>query len=72
MKTFTYNDFRFLEKVPNSPKNMQWGISNLVYCSVNTKAKVESCNPETGEYRIILQGTLDVNNQYVDFYGDNH
>lgn len=71
MKNFTYNDFRFLEKCPTSPKHMQWGISNLVYCSVNTKAKVESCNPETGEYRIVLQGTLDINNVYGDFYGNN-
>ena len=69
MKNFTYNDFRSLEKCPTSPKYMQWGISNLVYCSVNTKAKVETCNPETGEYRIVLQGTLDMNNQYGDFYG---
>lgn len=71
MKSFTYNDFRFLEKTPTSPKQMQWGISNLVYCSVNTKAKVESCNPETGEYRIVLQGTLDMTNQYGDYYGNN-
>jgi len=70
MKNFTYNDFRCLEKCPTSPKNMQFGISNLVYCSVNTKAKVESCNPETGEYRIVLQGTLDMTNQYGD-YGNN-
>ena len=27
--------------------------------SVNSRAKVELINPETGEYRIILQGTLD-------------
>ena len=71
MKSFTYNDFRFLEKCPTSPKQMQWGISNLVYCSVNTKAKVENCNPETGEYRIVLQGTLDMTNQYGDWYGNN-
>ena len=36
------------------------GISTLVFSSVNTRAKVESCNPETGEYRIVLQGTLDM------------
>ena len=60
MSRFTYNDFQWLERCPTSPKQMHEGISNLVYCSVNTKAKVENCNPETGEYRIVLQGTLDL------------
>ena len=62
MTKFTFNDFRMLEKCPTSPKQLQGGISSLVYCSVNTRAKVESCNPETGEYRIVLQGTLDMDN----------
>lgn len=62
MAKFTFNDFRMLEKCPTSPSNMQVGISNLVFSSVNTKAKVEVCNPETGEYRIVLQGTLDMDN----------
>lgn len=62
MAKFTFNDFRTLEKCPTSPSNMQVCISNLVFSSVNTKAKVEICNPETGEYRIVLQGTLDQDN----------
>jgi|CXWL01.1.fsa_nt_gi hypothetical protein len=60
MTKFTFNDFRCLEKCPTSPKQLQGGISSLVFSSVNTKAKVESCNPETGEYRIVLHGTLDM------------
>jgi len=62
MNKFTYYDFRMLEKTPTSPKQLQGGICNLVCCSVNTRAKVDSCNPETGEYRIVLQGTLDMDN----------
>ncbi len=62
MAKFTFNDFRTLEKCPSSPSNMQVCITNLVFSSVNTKAKVENCNPETGEYRIVLQGTLDMDN----------
>ena len=69
MNKFTYNDFRVREKCPTSPKNLQWGISNLVFCSVNTKAKVETVNPETGEYRIVLQGTLDMDNPFVGGFG---
>jgi hypothetical protein len=63
MSRFTYNDFRWLEKCPTSPKQMHDSICNLVFCSVNTKAKVENCNPETGEYRIVLHGTLDMDSQ---------
>ena len=72
MNNFTYNDFRVLEKCPTSPKHLQWGICNLVSCSVNTKAKVENINPETGEYRIVLQGTLDMDNPYGGWYGSNY
>ena len=73
MNKFTYNDFKTLERCPSSPKNLQWCISNLVFCSVNTKAKVENCNTETGEYRIVLQGTLDMDNMsYVNGFGVNY
>jgi len=60
MTRFTYNDFRYLERCPTSPSCLQSHIANLVYCSVNSKAKIETVNPETGEYRICLQGTLDM------------
>jgi hypothetical protein len=65
MPKFTFNDFRCLEKHPSSPQILHWGISNLVYSSVNPRAKVETCNPETGEYRIVLHGTLDMDNPYI-------
>ncbi len=60
MTRFTYNDFRTIERCPTSPSYLQTQISNLVYSSMNTKAKIETVNPETGEYRIVLQGTLDM------------
>lgn len=69
MTKFTFNDFRTLEKCPTSPSNMQACISNLVFSSVNTRAKVEICNVETGEYRIVLQGTLDMDNPAHGNYG---
>ena len=71
MSRFTYNDFKWLEKCPTSPKQMHEGISNLVISSVNTKAKIESCNPETGEYRIVLQGTLDMDSRQFSSYGSS-
>jgi hypothetical protein len=71
MGKFTYNDFKGLDKCPTSPKQMHDGICNLVFSSVNTKAKVENCNPETGEYRIVLQGTLDMDSSNYTTYGWN-
>jgi hypothetical protein len=59
MPRFHYHDFRSLERTPASPSHLHQRITDLVYSSVNARAKVESVNPETGEYRIVLQGTLD-------------
>lgn len=64
MGKFTFNDFKWLEKSPTSPKQLHECVSNLVYSSVNTQCKVEGCNPETGEYRIVLQGTLDMDSTH--------
>ena len=49
-----------LERSPTSPGALTNGIRELFSSSTTTKAKVESYNWETGEYRIVLQGTLDV------------
>jgi len=56
---FNVSDFKWFDRTPASPNHMQWHFSNLLYNSVSSRAKVESVNPETGEYRIILTGTLD-------------
>jgi len=70
MGKFSFNDFKWLEKCPTSPKQLHEGICNLVFSSVNTRCKVEGCNNETGEYRIVLQGTLDCDNpNIVSGYG---
>jgi hypothetical protein len=31
----------------------------MILSSTVARAKVEAINPETGEYRVVLQGTLD-------------
>jgi len=53
------DDFRSLEHAPTSPANLRSKIAEVILSSTHAKARVESMNPETGEYRIILQGTLD-------------
>ena len=60
MPKFQINDFRALEKAPTSPGALQTKITEMLLHSINSRAKVEAINRETGEYRIILQGTLDM------------
>jgi hypothetical protein len=59
MYKFNFNDFRNIERTHMSPSYLQTKICDLVACSVSTKVKVDSVNPDTGEYRIVLHGTLD-------------
>jgi hypothetical protein len=60
MPKFQINDFRTLEKAPTSPGALQAKITEMLLHSFNNRARVEAINRETGEYRIILQGTLDM------------
>jgi hypothetical protein len=59
MTKFYFQDFKNIERAPMSPSYLQTKICDLVACSVHTRVKVDSINPETGEYRIVLHGTLD-------------
>ena len=60
MPWFQVNDVKSLEKAPTSPASLQKKISEMLLHSISSRAKVESVNTETGEYRIVLQGTLDL------------
>jgi len=53
------DDFRTIENAPTSPATLRSKIGEVILSSTHAKCRVESINPETGEYRIILQGTLD-------------
>jgi hypothetical protein len=57
---WTIKDIHTVEKAPTSPSRLQWKLSEVLYNSAACRCKVESINPTTGEYRIVLQGTLDV------------
>ena len=59
MQKFTVRDFSMFEKTPISPTEISDRISNLMICTTNVKTQVESINEKTGEYRIVLQGTLN-------------
>ena len=43
----------------SSPVTLRSKIGGMIQSSSVCRAKVEALNPETGEYRVVLQGTLD-------------
>jgi len=53
-------DLNAIERAPVSPAALSQGLWEVLRNSVASKAKVDSFNWETGEYRVILQGTLDI------------
>jgi hypothetical protein len=59
MPRFRIHDVNTIERSPTSPSSLRSKLSEMIMSSVNAKAKVELINPETGEYRIVLHGTLD-------------
>ncbi len=52
-------DLSWFEQTPTSPASLNYKIGEVMLHSINCKANVESVNPTTGEYRIVLEGTLD-------------
>ncbi len=60
MKRFVIPDIHQLEKSPTSAGAMTKKLSSMIDSSITCpRVKVDSLNAETGEYRIVLQGTLD-------------
>lgn len=59
MARFRIQDLRTVEKSPTSPGTLRSKIGELLVSSINCTARVEGLNMDTGEYRIVLQGTLD-------------
>lgn len=59
MARFRMDDFKSLETTPTSPASLRRKIAEVILSSTHARAKVEALNPETGEYRVVLQGTLD-------------
>jgi hypothetical protein len=60
MSRFRLQDLSTLESSPTSPATLRAKIGDLIIHSMNAAAQVEMVDRETGEYRIVLQGTLDL------------
>ena len=59
MPRFRIEDINSIEKTPTSPANLRNKVTEMLYNSTVARVKVEVVNPDTGEYRVVLQGTLD-------------
>ena len=59
MPRFRLHDLKTLEHTPASPGAMRSKVGEMIVNSTLCRAKIESVNPETGEYRAVLQGSLD-------------
>ena len=59
MARFRIQDIRTIEHSPTSPGTLKNKLGEMLVSSINATAKVEGFNLDTGEYRIVLQGTLD-------------
>ncbi len=59
MARFRMDDLKSIERAPTSPATLRSKISEVILNSTHAKCRVDSLNPDTGEYRIVLQGTLD-------------
>lgn len=55
-----------IERTPASPAALTRGVAELLGNSVIAKVKVDAYNWETGEYRVVLQGTLDLEETKFD------
>ena len=62
MARFRIDDLESIEKTPTSPNTLRTKIKEVIFSSTSARARVESIDPETGEYKIVLQGTLDRDN----------
>ncbi len=59
MPQFRIQDFSALERSPTSPAALRNKLANMLLNSCYANAKVEMINRDTGEYRVVLHGSLD-------------
>jgi hypothetical protein len=60
MPRMVHDRLTAIERSPASPSALSSGLWDVLSHSITSRAKVEGINFDTGEYRIVLQGTLDL------------
>jgi hypothetical protein len=59
MARFHIQDVKSLESSSTSPAALRTKIGEMILNSTDPRARVDAINHETGEYRVVLQGTLN-------------
>jgi hypothetical protein len=59
MTRFRLDDFALLETSPTSAAALRSKLGEMLLSSTSARIRIEAVNPQTGEYRIVLQGTID-------------
>lgn len=59
MARFRMDDLKSIETAPTSPVSLNNKLGGVILSSTQARCRVESIDPATGEYRVILEGTLD-------------
>jgi len=59
MNRFRLDDFPLLETAPTSAASLRAKLGEMLISSTSARVRIESVNPQTGEYRVVLQGTID-------------
>ncbi len=60
MFRFCPQDLAMVEVTPTSPENLAEKLGELVSHSLSSSVRVDLLDAETGEYRVLLQGILDL------------
>lgn len=60
MPRFRIDDFDLLEASPTSASTLRTKLGEMLLSSTSARVKVENANTMTGEYRIVVHGTLDL------------
>jgi hypothetical protein len=66
MSRFRLDDFPLLETAPTSAATLRAKLGEMLVSSTSARVRIETVNPQTGEYRIVLQGTLDLEEMPFD------
>lgn len=67
MARFRMDDLKSIETAPTSPISLNNKLGGVILSSTQARCRVDSIDPDTGEYRVVLEGTLD---READRFGD--
>ncbi len=60
MTRFRLEDFPLLETAPTSAAALRTKLGEMLISSTSARVRIDSINPKTGEYRLVLHGTIDI------------